>query len=46
MTISTITIKFLGKKATMYRVFKAGELVKVCETLAEAEAFVGCGSGG
>jgi hypothetical protein len=40
MTIDQITIKLFGKKETCFRVFKDGELVKVCATKAEAEAFI------
>lgn len=37
-TIDAITMKFLGKKGTLYRLFKNGELMGVYETKAEAEA--------
>jgi hypothetical protein len=41
MTISTIRIKFLGKTATLFRVLDAaGEVLQVCETKAQAEAFI------
>ena len=41
MTISPIRIKFLGKTATLFRVLDAtGEVLRVYETKAEAEAFL------
>ena len=41
MTISKMTIKFLGQKCTVYRVLdKDGEVVQVFESLEEANAFV------
>lgn len=41
MTISKITIKFLGKKETLYRALNAnGEVLQVFSTQAEAEAWV------
>jgi hypothetical protein len=36
--ITAMTIKFLGKKETVYRLFKNGELVRVFATKEEAEA--------
>jgi hypothetical protein len=42
MTITAMTLKLLGKKETVYRVFsQQGELLAVFATRAEAEAFVG-----
>lgn len=39
LTIDKLTIKFLGKKETVYRVLdRAGEVVGVYSTKAEAEA--------
>lgn len=40
MTISKFTIKFLGKRETVYRVFKAGEVVQVCESMEQAQAWM------
>jgi hypothetical protein len=37
-TIDALTIKLFGKKATLYRLLKNGEVVGVYETKAEAEA--------
>ena len=41
MIINKITIKFLGKKESMYRVLDdAGEVLQVFMTKEEAEAFI------
>jgi len=41
MTITKMTIKFLGQKCTVYRVLdKNGEVIRICESLEEAKAFV------
>lgn len=40
MTIDKITVKFLGKKETIFRAIQDGEVVQVFETKAEAEAWV------
>jgi transposase-like protein len=41
LTIDKLTIKFLGKKETVYRLLdQAGEVVAVYATKAEAEAAV------
>lgn len=41
MTISKMTIKFLGKKETVFRVLdKEGEVVGVFASLEEAKAFL------
>ena len=41
MTISKMTIKFLGKKETVFRVLdKDGEVVSVFASLEEAAAFL------
>lgn len=37
-TIDAITMKLFGKKGTLYRLLKNGEVVGVYETKAEAEA--------
>jgi hypothetical protein len=40
MTISPVTVKFLGNKITTFRVMKDGEPVRVFETKAEAQAWI------
>jgi hypothetical protein len=40
MTIAQITVKFLGKKAPMFQVIKAGEVVQVFCTKEEAKAWI------
>ena len=40
MNIDKLTIKFLGKKETVYRVFKDGELIRIFTSKEEAEAFL------
>lgn len=41
MTINAITLKLFGTKGTIYRVLdKSGEVVKVCNTREEAEAWM------
>ncbi len=40
MTISALTIKLFGKKNTLYRVMRDGEVVHVAETHAEAAAWI------
>lgn len=37
-TIDAVVMKLFGKKATIYRLLKSGEVVGVYETKAEAEA--------
>jgi hypothetical protein len=37
-TIDKMTMKFLGVKGTVYRLFKNGELIRVFDTMEEAEA--------
>lgn len=37
-TTDSLTIKFLGKKSTVHRLLKNGEVIGVYETKAEAEA--------
>ena len=39
MTIAAITIKLFGKKANIYRVMRAGQVVQVFDSLADAEAW-------
>ena len=40
MTINQITIKLFGKRAPMFQVIKAGEVVQVCCTRDEAQAWI------
>jgi hypothetical protein len=37
-TIDKLTMKFLGVNGTVYRLFKNGELIRVYDSMAEAEA--------
>ncbi|MES2942904.1 MAG: hypothetical protein V4772_08550 [Pseudomonadota bacterium] len=38
--VTSLTIKLFGKKETVFRVFKNGELVRVCESQADADSWV------
>lgn len=40
MAINTLTLKLFGKKETVYRVMKAGEVVHVAETREAAQAWI------
>lgn len=40
MTITTKTIKFLGKRMTFWQVCKGGEVVRVCETEEQAKQWI------
>jgi hypothetical protein len=40
MTITTKTIKFLGKRITFFQVCKGAEVVRVCETQQQAQQWI------
>lgn len=40
MTITTKTIKFLGKRMTFFQVCKGAEVVQVCETQEQAQKWI------
>ena len=40
MTITTKTIKFLGKRMTVFQVCKGAEVVQVCETQEQAQEWI------
>lgn len=40
MTITTKTIKFLGKRMTFFQVCKGNEVVQVCETQEQAQQWI------
>lgn len=41
MTINKIKVRFMGKTEMMFQVIKAGEVVQVACTEAEAQAWIG-----
>ena len=40
MTITTKTIKFLGKRMTFFQVCNGSEVVQVCETQEQAQKWI------